>query len=105
VATCSAEQYGDICDVVERTYHGWPLDHDEENPWRHTSKEARAAANRILEILGIGLTVDGDEQEEPRLAYLAGRIQGIAGTVRYSLTDDDRTFLREVADLLSVPTP
>lgn len=54
----TAEQYGDICDAVERTYHGLPLTDD--SPYLHTSKEARAAATRIIEILGL-------ELEEPDL--------------------------------------
>jgi hypothetical protein len=53
----TAEQYGEICDVVERTYQGWPLDDD--MPYLNTSKEARAATNRIIEILGL-------ESEDPR---------------------------------------
>lgn len=47
----TAEQYGEICDVVERVYHGWPLTDD--SGFLHTSKEARAATNRIIEILGL----------------------------------------------------
>jgi hypothetical protein len=53
----TAEQYGEICDVVERTYHGWPLTDD--TGFLHTSREARAAAMRIIEILGL-------EHEDPR---------------------------------------
>jgi len=41
----------EICDVVERTYQGWPLDHDDDNPYSHTSTEARAAAMRVFELL------------------------------------------------------
>jgi hypothetical protein len=52
--TWTVERFAEICDVVERTYQGWPLDHDEADPYLHTSKEARAAALRILELLGIG---------------------------------------------------
>jgi hypothetical protein len=47
----TAEQYGEICDAVERTYQGWPLTGGD--PYLHTSPEARAAANRIIEILGL----------------------------------------------------
>jgi hypothetical protein len=47
----TAEQYGQICDVVERTYQGWPLDDDMQ--YLNTSKEARVATNRIIEILGL----------------------------------------------------
>lgn len=48
------ELYGDVCDVVERTRQGWPLEHDEDNnPYFHTSDPARAAARRIFEILGV----------------------------------------------------
>lgn len=53
----TAGQYSDICDVVERVYQGLPLDADE--PFAHTSAEARAAANRIIEILGL-------DTEDPR---------------------------------------
>lgn len=48
-------KYGEVCDVVERTYQGWPLEHTDNDPFMHTSKEARAAALRIFEILGIEL--------------------------------------------------
>jgi hypothetical protein len=52
-----AEKYGLVCDVVERTYHGWPLDrtaeHDPGLGHLQTSAEARAAASRIFEILGV----------------------------------------------------
>jgi hypothetical protein len=43
--------FGEICDVVERTYQGWPLEHDYDNPYNHTSTEARAAAMRVFELL------------------------------------------------------
>lgn len=49
----TAGQYGEICDVVERTFHGWPLTDTESPHLLHTSHEARAAANRIIEILGL----------------------------------------------------
>ena len=56
----TAEQYGEICDVVERTLlaalNGEPLADD---GFLHTSPEARAAAIRIIEILGL-------EDEDPR---------------------------------------
>src|SRR5437879_8092158 len=39
-----SDRYGRVCDVIERTYHGWPLDRTaDEAPVLHTSKEARAA--------------------------------------------------------------
>jgi hypothetical protein len=53
----TAEQYGEVCDVVERTYQGWPLADD--SGMLHTSREARAATTRIIEILGL-------ESEDPR---------------------------------------
>lgn len=57
----TAEQYGDICDVVERTLlkvlNGAPLTDD--SPYLHTSPEARAATNRIIEILDLDI-------EDPR---------------------------------------
>jgi len=46
------EKFSAVCDVVERNYHGWPLD-DPNDPWSHTSEEARAAAVRIFEIFGV----------------------------------------------------
>ena len=55
--TVTAGQYGEICDVVERTYHQMPLTDDVGI--LHTSPEARAAANRIIEILSL-------EIEDPR---------------------------------------
>jgi hypothetical protein len=50
-ATVTAEQYSEICDAVERTFHGWPLTDD--TGMLHTSREARATAVRIIEILGM----------------------------------------------------
>lgn len=52
----TAEQYGEICDAVERAlltavYGGPPTD----PAFLHTSKEARAAALRIIEILGLDI--------------------------------------------------
>ena len=29
--------FAGICDVVELTYQGWPLEHDDDNPYIHTS--------------------------------------------------------------------
>jgi hypothetical protein len=55
----TAEQYGDICDVVERTYQDLPLDGDE--PVGLTSAEARAAALRIIEILGLEFVPTSDD--------------------------------------------
>lgn len=46
-----AEKYGDVCDVVERMWQHWPLEDD--TGLRHTSSDARAAASRIFEILGL----------------------------------------------------
>ena len=54
----TAGQYGEICDVVERTYMGMPLT-DDDLRLQHTSHQARAAANRIIEILGLDI-------EDPR---------------------------------------
>ena len=51
----TAEQYGDICDVIARAEFGIPGD----DPHLHTSSVARAGANRIIEILGL-------EVEDPR---------------------------------------
>jgi hypothetical protein len=53
----TVEQYGAICDVIERTYHGMPLTGGD--PYLNTSPEARAATNRIIEILGLDI-------EDPR---------------------------------------
>ena len=58
------EKYSAVCDVVERTYQGMPLEHADEDAWKegtvtnndplfHTSKESRAATMRIFEIFGI----------------------------------------------------
>lgn len=47
------QAYNEVCDVVERNYHEWPLEPDDNNPFMHTSAEARAAANRIFGILGV----------------------------------------------------
>jgi hypothetical protein len=43
--------YSLVCDQVERNFHGWPI--EDNDPWLHTSKEARATALKIFEILGI----------------------------------------------------
>jgi len=52
----TAEQYGEICDVVERTYLGMPLaEPDDDLRLQHTSRQARAAALRIVEILGLDI--------------------------------------------------
>jgi hypothetical protein len=53
-----SEKYRAVCDVVERTYQKMPLI-DEDDPFLHTSKEARAAAMRIFEMLGIEARGDG----------------------------------------------
>lgn len=47
------EAHSLVCDVIERNYHDWPLEPDADNPFLHTSKEARAAALRIFEILDV----------------------------------------------------
>lgn len=47
------EAFGRVCDIIERSRQQWPLDPDVGNPWSHTSSEARAAALRIFELLGI----------------------------------------------------
>jgi hypothetical protein len=52
-ATVTAEQYGQLCDVVERAWQHWPTEHDEENPHNHTSDYARNAAKAIMAILGL----------------------------------------------------
>lgn len=50
----ATEAFAEVCDVVERTYAGMPLERGtDEAPVLHTSKEARAAALRIFEIIGI----------------------------------------------------
>lgn len=56
----TADQYGEICDVIEREVLATaspgfgPAD-----GYLHTSPQARAAANRIIEILGLDI-------EDPR---------------------------------------
>lgn len=47
------EKYAEVCDVVERTFQRMPLDQTDDNPFMHTSKEARAGAMRIFKILGV----------------------------------------------------
>lgn len=44
-------EFGFICDILERTWHHWPLDHDDENPDNHTSDGARDGAMRIVREL------------------------------------------------------
>ena len=46
-----AELYGELCDVVERTCQGWPLDGPDHDGNSYTSNRARTAANRIHEII------------------------------------------------------
>jgi hypothetical protein len=52
----TAEQYGELCDVVERAWHKWPIERgsDEAN-MLHTSAYARAGAVKILKILGVSM--------------------------------------------------
>lgn len=45
-----ADKYGELCDLFERVIHGWDLVPGCDDP-RMTSDEARAAANRVLEIM------------------------------------------------------
>jgi hypothetical protein len=52
-------KYNEVCDVVERNYHEWPLA-DDDDDLLHTSDQARAAANRIFKILGVELDFDGE---------------------------------------------
>jgi hypothetical protein len=47
----SAEKYSQVCDVTERMWQHWPLKDDDG--MLHTSSDARAAARRIFEILGL----------------------------------------------------
>jgi hypothetical protein len=72
-----AAMYADVCDVIERTYHRWPLDDGDEIHLNHTSNEARAAAERIFKILDIRLTTAGQAILAQHVAevreYLAGR--------------------------------
>ena len=62
----TAGQYGEICDVVERTYQRLPLNRGSNDP-AYTSAEARAAATRIVEILGLGYA---DPREAARPAAM-----------------------------------
>lgn len=59
--------YADVCDVVERTYQGIPLD---EPGMGHTSDEARKAANRIFALCGI-MEPDGFDE------YMAAHMEKI----------------------------
>lgn len=43
-------KYGALCDLFERIYHGWDLVPAPDDP-KMTSDEARAAADRVLEIM------------------------------------------------------
>ena len=45
--------YAQICDVVERTYQHWPLVGGAGGDGHHTSRDARATANLILDLCGI----------------------------------------------------
>jgi hypothetical protein len=47
--------YTELCDVVERAWQHWPVDSHLDDPLKHTSDYARAAAIRILKILGLQL--------------------------------------------------
>jgi hypothetical protein len=53
IMAVTADQYGELCDVVERAYHQMPVDSHKEDPHRHTSDYARAAARRIVDLLGL----------------------------------------------------
>jgi hypothetical protein len=46
-----AQLFSDICDVVERTMQGLPLDHSDGDPLIHSSAASRAAAVRIVKLL------------------------------------------------------
>jgi hypothetical protein len=50
-----AGTYGELCDVVERAWQHWPVDSYEQDPHRHSSDYARAAANRVAAIVGLDL--------------------------------------------------
>jgi hypothetical protein len=45
--------FAEVCNVVERMWLHWPLEGGEGGPWLHTSDDARAAARKICDILGI----------------------------------------------------
>jgi hypothetical protein len=45
--------FAEICNVIERNYQEWPLDGSNDGGIGHTSQEARDAAQRIFDILGI----------------------------------------------------
>jgi hypothetical protein len=49
----SADRFNAVCDVIERNYHGWPIEAIDHDGISHTSKAARATAMRIFAILGI----------------------------------------------------
>lgn len=48
----NADLFADLCDVVERAWQHWPVDSYKDGPRRHTSDYSRAAATRILDVLG-----------------------------------------------------
>ena len=41
---------------------------------------------------------------DEHLGYLVGRLQGLAGTIRYDLSDEDREVLKDAASLLELLT-
>jgi hypothetical protein len=51
-----------------------------------------------LDAVLAGANTPMDEKEY--LAWLGGRLAGLAGTVRYDLTDEDRDVIREASMLL-----
>jgi len=51
--TVTVEQYGVLCDVVERAWQHWPVNSHKDDVCSHTSAYARAAANRIVLALGL----------------------------------------------------
>lgn len=56
-----------------------------------------------LETLTVEMTAEayrrGYEKLSEKLAYLGGRIEGLAGTTRFALTEELRRELREMANL------
>jgi hypothetical protein len=53
-ARVTDEQYGELCNIVERAWHNWPVVRTPgEADVLHTSDYARAAANTILAVLNL----------------------------------------------------
>ena len=89
------EAYGAVCDVVYRTGSGWPLDHDDDNPYSHTSDGAREAAARIFAILGIEMDAEGDERMAQHREKMGAYSEGHDATVPESPEVADHVLAKQ----------